>query len=310
MVAKHPHSGRACDAAQLARGCSTPAAVCQALLRPAATAADTMSARAAPARARTCSGCARRHARGRLPPGFAGAAGAARGIMFCAAARTRCQQGARQSTGRPPAQARLHCRPRPAAPRAWPAPAAEREACIGEQRRTSVPPRLRLAGPLLPPAAAPRSARPGWGCAALMATRVCAAARASASCAGPALVVSRQRGARRMPLCVASCCLILGAGAHHFCPGVSRAGGSRRSRRALRCSKLCSKELARSALHAPQAGRHRATVEHQLVCWHGWLTGGRSGRAAPRQPACARISVLRWLREAPCRLPPRRVQTP
>ena len=192
-----------------------------------------------------------------------------------------------QSTGRPPAQARLHCRPRPAAPRAWPAPAAEREACIGEQRRTSVPPRLRLAGPLVPPAAAPRSAGPGWGCAALMATRVCAAARASASCAGPALVVSRQRGARRMPHCVASCCLILGAGAHQVCPGVSRAGGSRRSRRALRCSKLCSKELARSALHAPHAGRHRATVEHQLVCWHGWLTGGRSGRAAPRT-ACVR----------------------
>jgi len=129
-----------------------------------------------------------------------------------------------QSTGRPPAQARLHCRPRPAAPRAWPAPAAEREACIGEQRRTSVPPRLRLAGPLVPPAAAPRSAGPGWGCAALMATRVCAAARASASCAGPALVVSRQRGACRTPQSVASCCLVLGAGAHHVCPGVSRAG--------------------------------------------------------------------------------------
>jgi len=140
----------------------------------------------------------------------------------------------------------------------------------------------------VPASAGPaRSARPGWGCAALMATRVCAAARASASCAGPALVVSRQRGARRMPQCVASCCLILGAGAHQVCPGVSRAGGSRRSRRALRCSKLCSKELARSALHAPHAGRHRATVEHQLVCWHGWLTGGRSGRAAPRT-ACVR----------------------
>jgi len=60
-----------------------------------------------------------------------------------------------------------------------------------------------------------------------------------------------------MPQSVASCCLDLGAGAHNVCSGVSRAGRSRRIRRALRRSQLCSKELPLgSALHAPHAGRH------------------------------------------------------
>jgi len=159
---------------------------------------------------------------------------------------------ARQSTGPATARAQLNCRLRLAALRAWPAPAAKGGPRNGKQRRTSSSPRLRLAGPLLLAPAAPSalpassSARPGSGGAALMASRAKTAARASSTCAGPALRVRRQRGARRMPQSTASCCLDLGAGAHHARQGVRRGD--------LRCEELA----LGSARRAPPPLGHRA----------------------------------------------------
>jgi len=208
------------------------------------------ASRSAPRRAR---GVSRGHA----------ARCARRAATPCLQARARLQRSqlacARQSTRRPTARAQLHCRLRPAAPQAWPAPAAQRGACIGEQRRTSTPPRLRLAVPLLLAPAAPfalrasRSASPGCGGAALMATRASAAPSTSATCAGPALVVGRQRGARRMPQSTASCCLDLGAGPHHARQGVRR-GDLRRKELALCSARRAPPPLGHRAGRKSSAG--------------------------------------------------------
>lgn len=94
MVAKHPHSDRACDAARLARARSAPASVYQALLTPAAL-ADTRSGGAAQAQASTSSSCTTGGLR--LPRGWARAA---RGAAFCAPAHNRRQQVGTLAQGR------------------------------------------------------------------------------------------------------------------------------------------------------------------------------------------------------------------